>query len=133
MSYETNEFNLHIETHSSYYDGDSTFTCTVTFPLYDRGNGKETAKVTYEAEHDDDVKEQILKDIWAYIEDPEEWTREYIKTGSDVFLKLRELDQSIQSEKQDIENKRKSIKWAEEHLQKLEKQKQSLLAQQKPE
>src|SRR6266849_3930791 len=45
-----------------------------------------------EAQSKESIRSQISKDIMDYMEDPEDWTKDYILKGDDNQQKLRQLE-----------------------------------------
>jgi hypothetical protein len=91
MSTEQTECDIHIDYEHSFYDGETWIKCNVTF------QAPELQKITihYEAESKESIRSQISKDIMDYMEDPEEWAKDYFLKGDDNQQKLRQLEKDV--------------------------------------
>jgi hypothetical protein len=118
MSVEETEITVHIDQEQSWYDGDYTIRCAVTLSSPDI-NGKKIT-IPYEGEYKEIIHGQMFKDIAAYLESPERWTKAYILGGEDNQEKLREYEAEIAQYRKDIEGYRKSIEWRENSLKRYE-------------
>lgn len=96
----TRELSIDIQWDESHYPGDdSTYDCSVTFPVPHIPGG--TVKMTYSGGYQSEVMEQITRDIVAYLDDPGEWTETIIKKGAEQTLKLRQLEKDLEQAQRD--------------------------------
>ena len=70
MSYRDEEFDLHITVHSWHYDDDWGADCSVRYPA--RGTQAAIEK-DYDHENEGYAIEKAVKDIQAYLENPDRW------------------------------------------------------------
>lgn len=118
MSEENTEVTIHIDQDESWYDGDYTIKCEVTLSS-PATNGKKIT-VPYRGENKETIQGQVFKDIKAYLEDPEVWTRKYILGGQNEQEKLREYEAEAAECRKDIASYKSSIEWKEKNLKQYE-------------
>lgn len=85
--------DIHIEYTEAYYDGEGDVGCEVTFSSPDI---EEKITIDYEGEFQSSIQEQIMEDLMEYLDDPREWTNDYICKGEDTQQKLRVLERERQ-------------------------------------
>lgn len=118
MSVEETEVDIHIDQDQSWYEGDYTIRCAVTFSSPD-ANGKKIT-VPYEGTDKDIIHGQVFKDIKAYLENPEKWAKAYILGGENNQEKLREYEAEVKGYKKSIESYKRSIEWEEKTMKQYE-------------
>lgn len=99
--------DIHIEYTEAYYDGEGDVGCEVTFSSPDI---EEKITIDYEGEFQSSIQEQIMEDLMEYLDDPREWTNDYICKGEDTQQKLRVLEREAKSYRDRIESERSLIK-----------------------
>lgn len=109
MGNNVHEVDLHIEVGTEWYCGDASITCIVTYPAQE-----DAAPITidYNTTGTDDLDvaiERAVKDIAAYMRDPDEWIQEYIDHSSEDWRKLHSLEANIAEYQEKIASEERLI------------------------
>jgi hypothetical protein len=69
-------------------------------------------KIAYSGDYLSEILSKMLKDLRAYLEDPQAWVKDYITKGPNTWEKLRALETDLQKNLASAETYRK---YAERH------------------